>query len=260
MVVGCPNCGRQHKVGPEMAGRRAKCSCGAVIQIPLATNPAQPASPVQPSRMTAQEPLFDQPFAVDSDPFGQQRPADPFQQPQMGSYPNQVPQPSGPGMSSEPVVCQFRYGKLQIWLLLCLVVAGISGVWMIYTGIFDNKGWAINNAPLPPWGATIFFECFGGLGFFAFCLFGGGYVFQLWHPRRVAMTQSSLIMPKGTFSTEELIVPFAHASYKVETQGSYSNLRIKHPGGTVRLMAILFPSSDEFGQFVSQLSQRAPTY
>lgn len=274
MVVGCPGCGKQHNVGKEMAGRRAKCSCGTVIDIPQAANPVQPAAPLQPNPMPAQDPLFGQQFPAQPDPFAGQQPVAPFQQPQAAQHPNQAAQPFGspmsgpmttapgqPGaMQSEPLICEFRYGKLRIWFLLCMIVAGIVSIWMIYAGIFDNKGWAINNAPLPPWGATIFFECFGGLAFGAFCLFVGGHVFQFAHPRRVAITQSLLFVPRGTFSTEELAVTLAQASYKVENQGSYSNMTIKHPGGKVRLMAMLFPSSEDFEQFAAQLSQRVAQY
>lgn len=42
MIVTCPSCGRQHQVKPELAGKRAKCSCGQILTIPAADNTAAP--------------------------------------------------------------------------------------------------------------------------------------------------------------------------------------------------------------------------
>ncbi len=312
MVVGCPGCGKQHNVAENMAGRRAKCSCGTVIQIPQALAPAQPSAPVQPDPMPAQpnpapaqDPLFNQQFPTESDPFAQQQPfaqqadpssqqpAAPFQQPQVqqaqpGQSPNQFAQPFGtPGSAgpvpnqmapsqmapmpgqpgamhgqmapTEPVVCQFRYGKPQPWFLACVIIAGIAGIWMIYAGFFDNKGWAINNAPMPPWAATLFFECFGWIALGAFCFVIGGYLFQLNHPHHVAITQTSLLIPKGTFTHEVLRLPLQQVSVKTAGEGMATQLHVKHPGGTIQLRSALFPSSNDFDHFLAQLQQRVPT-
>lgn len=43
----CPSCGKTFKVGEDLAGKRAKCNCGQVFQIPA---PAQPP-PAQPTPM-----------------------------------------------------------------------------------------------------------------------------------------------------------------------------------------------------------------
>jgi DNA-directed RNA polymerase subunit RPC12/RpoP len=42
----CPSCGKQYKWKPEMAGRSAKCPCGAKLVVP-ATAPAAPAPPAK---------------------------------------------------------------------------------------------------------------------------------------------------------------------------------------------------------------------
>ncbi len=31
----CPSCGRSGSYKPELAGRRLKCKCGGIIQVPL---------------------------------------------------------------------------------------------------------------------------------------------------------------------------------------------------------------------------------
>ncbi len=54
----CPSCGKEYRWKPEMAGRRAKCKCGGVVEVPV-TDPALAAAP-EPEP----EPAFDDVFAA----------------------------------------------------------------------------------------------------------------------------------------------------------------------------------------------------
>ena len=47
----CPACGKQYRWKPEMAGRTAKCACGAKLVVP--TDPPQ-AAPVAPAPVASQ--------------------------------------------------------------------------------------------------------------------------------------------------------------------------------------------------------------
>ena len=40
----CPSCGRQFSWKPELAGKSAKCKCGATIKIPAQAPAAAPAA------------------------------------------------------------------------------------------------------------------------------------------------------------------------------------------------------------------------
>ncbi len=42
--IACGSCGKAYQVGPHLAGKTAKCSCGAAVTIPAA-GPAMPTSP-----------------------------------------------------------------------------------------------------------------------------------------------------------------------------------------------------------------------
>ncbi len=52
LSVRCPKCKAVHRVGDEMAGKRAKCRCGAVLIVPAAQQaPAQPRSESAPTEV-----------------------------------------------------------------------------------------------------------------------------------------------------------------------------------------------------------------
>ncbi len=73
----CPDCDKPFNVDDRLAGKKARCGCGAVIHVPEATAPtAQPAAPA-PAPAQPVDPL------MGSLPAGQQQAADPL----MGSLP-----------------------------------------------------------------------------------------------------------------------------------------------------------------------------
>ena len=43
IAITCPQCRKQHSASDSLAGRAAKCKCGAVLQIPAAVSAVQPA-------------------------------------------------------------------------------------------------------------------------------------------------------------------------------------------------------------------------
>ena len=59
----CPSCSKPYKVKPELAGKKAKCKCGNVMQIPAAEQPAE----LEP---LVEEPLLDDPLGSFPDPAG----------------------------------------------------------------------------------------------------------------------------------------------------------------------------------------------
>jgi len=75
----CPDCDKPFNVDDKLAGKKARCGCGAVIRVPEAAAPAaQPAAPAQvPAPTQPVDPL------MGSLPAGQQQAADPL----MGSLP-----------------------------------------------------------------------------------------------------------------------------------------------------------------------------
>ena len=56
----CASCGREFRWKPELAGKKAKCKCGATVQVP-ATDPAAAAKPPPPP---ADEQSFDDVYAL----------------------------------------------------------------------------------------------------------------------------------------------------------------------------------------------------
>ena len=61
IVVRCPACGKTHRAAAAMAGTAARCSCGAVIRIPVAPGAVAPAQP--PRRSTIWDELNEEQWA-----------------------------------------------------------------------------------------------------------------------------------------------------------------------------------------------------
>src|SRR3954449_9885723 len=57
----CPSCGKEFRWKSEIAGKRAKCKCGATVQVP-ATDPA--AKPAMAAPSGAEEHPFDDVYAL----------------------------------------------------------------------------------------------------------------------------------------------------------------------------------------------------
>jgi hypothetical protein len=63
----CPSCGRQFSWKPELAGRSAKCKCGATIKVP----PTASAAPAAPRARAAAAPAADEGNPLDAYDFSQ---------------------------------------------------------------------------------------------------------------------------------------------------------------------------------------------
>ena len=80
----CPTCGKQYSWKPQLAGKKAKCACGAAIVVP---NAEAPSPPPPPSSAASSNPLDDPyDFAVPDD-----------------SAPPPVPKASPPQFATAPV-------------------------------------------------------------------------------------------------------------------------------------------------------------
>jgi len=220
MLVRCPQCDRQHRVADALAGKRAKCSCGAVLSIPAAAE------------------------TPDDDP--------------LGSLDSPAPRPSDVSAEAdaEGVLCEFRYGQAQSRFLWLFSVAGIIGAVLVPVGIFWNDGWEINHVPLPPWGATLVAESAGIGCLLMFVYIVGGNFYSRSHRKRVAITAGAVLVPRGVFTTEERVLPLREISLKVRDVGPTSHAYLKHGGGTVRLTAFLFPTDADYDRFLQVLQRQ----
>jgi hypothetical protein len=72
-------------------------------------------------------------------------------------------------------------------------------------------------------------------------------------PQRVAVTERTLIVPKGMFSSVELVLPFAEIDTAVFNAGFVKQLQIKHGRRKILLSSALFPSNAAFDRLVSHL-------
>ena len=70
----CPSCGRQFSWKAELAGRSARCKCGATIKVPAEPLPT-PAAPARPARAAAAAPAADDGNPLDSSDFSHAEPA-----------------------------------------------------------------------------------------------------------------------------------------------------------------------------------------
>jgi hypothetical protein len=151
------------------------------------------------------------------------------------------------------VLFQSRYGTFQprYWWLFGLV--GVIGVVGVPLGIFANKGWEMGNRPLEPWAATMIIEIFAVGALLAVAYIGLATWRNSKSPQRVAVTHTSLIVPKGSLSSAELELPLTEIDTRVFNAGFVKQLQIKHGRRRILLTSALFPSDADFDRLVSHL-------
>jgi hypothetical protein len=164
---------------------------------------------------------------------------------------------SNPRFAGSPSAVRFQspYGRFQRrywWLAAPLGLIGLVGVPI---GIFWNEGWEAGNHPLEPWAATLIIEivAVGAL------LIVGYMGLSTWRqgrsPQRIAVTDTSLILPKGAFSSQERILPLAEIDTTLFNMGFVKQLQIKHGRRKFLITSALFPSDEAFERFVQHLLQ-----
>ncbi len=127
----CPECAKSFKVGDELAGKKARCKCGAAIQVPQPVAPAQ-QQPVDPllGPLAANQPAAD-PLMGSTPPA--QPPVDPLMGPQAvdplaGSISPAAPSatPAGGGGTGMHIGVKVGAGLGGVAVLGLLVWLGIS--------------------------------------------------------------------------------------------------------------------------------------
>lgn len=149
---------------------------------------------------------------------------------------------------------QSTYGQIQPrYRWLCFAV-GLIGVVGVPLGIFWNKDWAKGNRLLQePWAAITIIEI---VSIGALAIAGSAMLMSWRHskrPLRVAIDAGNLVVPKSIFSSQELVLPLAEVDLQVFNAGFVKQLQIKHGRRKLLLTSALFPSDEEFDQFVGHL-------
>jgi hypothetical protein len=155
--------------------------------------------------------------------------------------------------TAAPMLFQSTYGLFRprfLWFLSLPTIVGLIGV---PVGLFYNEGWVMNNHPLEPWSAMLIIEIFsvGALMTVAFVVICE--VVRRKSPQRVAVTESSLIVPKGRLSSTDLTLPLSEIKVAVFDMGFVKQLQIKHKRRKILLSSALFPSTADFNRLVSHL-------
>jgi hypothetical protein len=153
------------------------------------------------------------------------------------------------------VIFESEYGRFQrpYWWLFGLV--GLIGVVGVPVGIFFNKGWRLGVQPLEPWSATLIIEIFAVSALLTFAYVVLAHLYLRTSPQRVALTRSALIIPKGSFTREELSLPLVEIDTKVFNVGFVKQLQIKHGRRKILLVSAKFPSNEQFERLVSVLAK-----
>ena len=157
--------------------------------------------------------------------------------------------------TTAPVLFESHYGSFQpryVWLLPTVGILGVIGVPL---GFFWNKGWEMGNHPLEPWAATLIIEIFAIGALLIAGSLGLASTIRRNSPQRVAVTDSTLIVPKGMFSSVELALPLSEIDMTVFNAGIVKQLRVKHNRRTVLLSSALFPSDAEFERLIGYLQR-----
>jgi hypothetical protein len=151
------------------------------------------------------------------------------------------------------VIFQSTYGRFRprfLWLFPLPALVGLVGV---PVGIFYNEGWEMNRHPVEPWAATLMIEiCAVGM-LLTVASVVISEVLRRKSPQRIVVTESSLIVPKGRMSNDELTLPFSEIKFSIYDMGFVKQLQIKHKRHRVLLSSALFPSNADFDRLVSHL-------
>ena len=150
---------------------------------------------------------------------------------------------------------QCPYGRFQARYLWLFAVVGVIGIVAVPIGFFANKGWQAGGHPLEPWAATLIIEIFAFTAIAvaaAVCLTS---IARRKTPQRVAVTRSTLIVPKGMFSRGELKLPLAEIETTVFNAGFVKQLQIKHGRKKLLLTSAAFPTDTDFDRLVSHLTE-----
>src|SRR4051794_2832409 len=67
--VACESCGKQFRVGAQLAGRRVRCKCGAVIAVPDVAVIDEPPAPDEPAWPDANDDALTTPASLAPPPY-----------------------------------------------------------------------------------------------------------------------------------------------------------------------------------------------
>jgi hypothetical protein len=151
------------------------------------------------------------------------------------------------------VIFQCDYGSFQPRYLWFFPVPGIIGFVGVPVGVFWNEGWVVGGHPLEPWAATVIIEILAVGALLLGAGFGIATVVRRTSPHRIAVTASTLIVPKGIIRSGELQLPRAEIDMRVFHAGFVKQLQIRHNRRRVLLSSALFPSNADFDRLVGCL-------
>lgn len=159
------------------------------------------------------------------------------------------------GRKATGVLFQSSYGCFQAGYWWLFGIVGIIGLVGVPVGIFCNKGWEAGNHPLEPWAATMIIEILSVGALMIVAAVGISSMIRRKTPQRVAVTERTLIVPKGMFSPVELVLPFTEIDTTVFDAGFVKQLQVKYGRRKILLSSALFPSNAAFDRLVSHLPQ-----
>lgn len=151
------------------------------------------------------------------------------------------------------VLFETQYGVFQpayLWLLPALAVLGLLGVPI---GLFWNTGWRLGVQPLEPWQVTVIVEIFAVSALILAGVLTTATIIRRKSPQRVALTATTLIVPKGMFSQAERELPRSEIDVKVFDVGFVKQLQIMHKRRKILLSSAMFRSTADFDQLASLL-------
>ena len=165
---------------------------------------------------------------------------------------------SGPS-SGPPVEREYPYRPKWPAIALCALFFGAGAAFMAHMALSNDRGLVINGIiELSSEGARVFYWIIAGL-FAAFVLLAAMLVaVRLTSRQRVVLTPEAILVPRGSWSSEDIALPFAEISdlVLVEVQGERF-LNIIHEGRKYTLAASLLPSKEDFDAIRRRLEERA---
>src|SRR5436190_13472746 len=98
----------------------------------------------------------------------------------------------------------------------------------------------------------------GGLAVVAFVATAARVAFELVNSRRAGIGAQGILLPRGVFSTGEILIPFTEIqSVDGRDWGPFSFIEFRHRGGRAVVSAMMFQTLDEYREFERAIAGRA---
>jgi hypothetical protein len=152
---------------------------------------------------------------------------------------------------------QYDYRPKWTIIVLCALFFGACALVLGAKANGNDRGLIINGIiELSAGGATVFYWVLAALSIGFVVVAGYLAIIRLTVHQRIALSETSITIPRSRWSSEEIAVPFGEIVELSESEVSGQRfLKIAYNGGTFTLTASMLPKKEEFDEICAAVGQ-----